>query len=138
MTNQIKKEYDELVKVIEYHNDRYYNQDDPEITDQEYDKLTQKLRQMEKEYPELVTANSPSQKITGAVKRELGIPVEHKVPMLSLLDVFNKEDVISFVEDVKKAYPNEAEELFAEAERMAKLRYKSYIRKSKEVWSEEA
>ena len=105
MTNQIKKEYDELVKVIEYHNDRYYNQDDPEITDQEYDKLTQKLRQMEKEYPELVTANSPSQKITGAVKRELGIPVEHKVPMLSLLDVFNKEDVISFVEDVKKAYP---------------------------------
>ena len=38
---------------------------------------------------------------------------------------------------VKKAYPNEAEELFAEAERMAKLRYKSYIRKSKEDWSEE-
>lgn len=104
MTN-FKKEYEELVKVIRYHNDRYYNQDDPEISDYEYDKLTQKLRKMEADHPELVTTDSPSQKITGDVKRELGIPVKHDVPMLSLLDVFDKQEVTNFVEGVLKDYP---------------------------------
>lgn len=83
MNEKIKQEYEELVKVIEYHNNLYYNEDDPEITDYEYDQLTQKLKKMEKEYPSLVTKSSPTQKITGKVKRELGISVEHKIPMLS-------------------------------------------------------
>jgi DNA ligase, NAD-dependent len=105
MNEKIKQEYEELVKVIEYHNNLYYNEDDPEITDYEYDQLTQKLKKMEKEYPSLVTKSSPTQKITGKVKRELGISVEHKIPMLSLSDVFSKDEVIDFVESVKKDYP---------------------------------
>lgn len=106
MTQEIRKEYEDLVALIEYHNDRYYNQDDPEIEDSEYDKLTQKLRKMENDYPELVTANSPTQKITGTVKRELGIPVNHQVPMLSLLDVFDKQEVVDFVNNVLASYPD--------------------------------
>lgn len=102
----LQEQYKELVDVIAYHNNRYYNEDDPEISDYEYDQLTQKLRKMEKEHPELVTPDSPSQKITGEVKRELGIPVEHKVPMLSLLDVFSHEEVSDFVKTVLETYPD--------------------------------
>lgn len=103
---EIKKEYDELVALINYHNNRYYNLDDPEIEDSEYDKLTQRLRKMEAEHPELVTPDSPTQKITGDVKRELGIKVTHEVPMLSLLDVFSEKDVRDFVASVLASYPD--------------------------------
>ena len=95
-----KNDYEKLIKEIEYHNDLYYNQDDPEISDYEYDQLTQKLRRIEKEHPEWVTKKSPSQKVGGTVKREAGISVEHKVPMLSLLDVFNLSEVEAFVDKV--------------------------------------
>lgn len=105
MNDKIKKEYEGLVEIIEYHNNLYYNEDDPEITDYEYDQLTQRLKKMEKEYPELITATSPTQKVTGKVKRELGIPVEHKIPMLSLQDVFTKEEVVEFVDSVHSQYP---------------------------------
>ncbi len=92
----IKGRIKELRKLIEYHNDRYYNQDDAEITDYEYDQLTLELRNLEKEYPEYVEKTSPTQKVGGGVKRELR-KVEHDVPVISLQDVFSKEEVYSFV-----------------------------------------
>ena len=55
----VRQEIEELRELIRYHNDRYYNQDDPEISDYEYDQLTLKLRKLEEEYPELITADSP-------------------------------------------------------------------------------
>ncbi|QSX05099.1 NAD-dependent DNA ligase LigA [Sedimentibacter sp. zth1] len=95
-------EYRSLVEQIRYHNEKYYNQDNPEITDYEYDMLMQKLKKIEKEHPELVTLDSPTQKVGGKAKREAGVLVAHRVPMLSLQDVFSKEEVYEFVNDMKR------------------------------------
>ncbi len=92
----------ELKKIIEYHNDRYYNQDNPEITDYEYDMLMQELKTLEKENPDLLTMDSPTQKVGGTAKRQAGVLVRHNVPMLSLQDVFSKEDVYHFVEEMQQ------------------------------------
>ena len=100
-----KDEYLELIKQIEYHMDRYYNQDSPEISDYEYDQLMIQLKKAEKEHPEWVTSNSPSQKIGGVAKREAGVKVTHDVPMLSIEVVFSKEEVIAWVEKVQSVYP---------------------------------
>lgn len=82
---------------IEYHNDLYYNQDQPELSDYEYDLLTRELKALEKEFPELLTKDSPTQKVGGKAKREAGVLIPHDVPMLSLQDVFSKEEVMEFV-----------------------------------------
>ena len=94
----------ELRKTLEYHIDRYYNQDDPTITDYEYDMMMQELKKLETEHPELVTPNSPTQHVGGTAKREAGVLVRHNVPMLSLQDVFTKEEVYGFVEDMKQQF----------------------------------
>ncbi|NLZ82924.1 MAG: NAD-dependent DNA ligase LigA [Clostridiales bacterium] len=96
----VRQEIEELREQIKYHNDRYYNQDDPEISDYDYDKLSQLLRKLEQEHPELDTPDSPTKNIGGKAKREAGILVRHNVPMLSLQDVFNKEEVFAFVEKI--------------------------------------
>ncbi|MBU3179581.1 NAD-dependent DNA ligase LigA [Clostridium psychrophilum] len=83
--------------LIKYHSDRYYNQDDPEISDYEYDQLMLTLKKMEKEHPELVTLDSPTIVVGGSAKRKAGVLVKHNVPMLSLQDVFTKEDIYSYV-----------------------------------------
>lgn len=93
---------EELKKELNYHIDRYYNQDDPVITDYEYDMMMQELKKLEAENPELVTPDSPTQRVGGSAKREAGVLVKHRVPMLSLQDVFSKEEVIAFVDDMKK------------------------------------
>lgn len=98
----IKQEIEELREQLKYHNDRYYNQDDPEISDYDYDQLSLKLRKLEQEHPEYATSESPTQKVGGTAKREAGVLVKHNVPMLSLQDVFDKEEVISFVEKIQK------------------------------------
>ena len=99
---EVKEKIDQLKQTIEYHIDRYYNQDDPEITDYEYDQLMQELKKLEAENPELVTLDSPTQRVGGSAKREAGVLVEHNVPMLSLQDVFDKADVYRFVEEMQK------------------------------------
>lgn len=98
----IKEEVKTLREQIEYHSNRYYNMDAPEITDYEYDMLMQRLKQIEKEHPELVDASSPTQKVGGNAKREAGVLVRHNVPMLSLQDVFSKEEVMSFVAEMQE------------------------------------
>ena len=94
--------YKELKATIEYHNDRYYNQDNPEITDYEYDMMMQELKGLEQKHPEYITSDSPTQKVGGSAKREAGVLVRHNVPMLSLQDVFSKEDVDAFVADMQE------------------------------------
>lgn len=100
------QEYVSLIDKINYHMDRYYNMDEPEISDYEYDQLMIQLKKAEKDHPEWITSESPSQKIGGVAKREAGVKVEHDVPMLSIEDVFSKEDVRTWVEKVKQLHPD--------------------------------
>ncbi len=90
-----KKRVKELTKIIRYHNELYYNQDSPEIEDFEYDALTRELKAIEKEYPELITPDSPTQKV-GGVAQSLFSPVNHSVKMESLQDVFSFEELVEF------------------------------------------
>lgn len=99
------KRAQELRELIEYHNEKYYNQDEPEIEDFEYDALTRELKQLEKEFPQLVSEDSPTQKVGGAAQGKFS-PVEHAVKMESLQDVFDKEEVVSFVNGVKEQFPD--------------------------------
>lgn len=97
-----KTRIDELRAQIEYHSNRYYNEDNPEISDYEFDMLMQELKKLEEEHPEYASDNSPTKKVGGTAKREAGVLVRHNVPMLSLQDVFSKEDVLLFVEEMQQ------------------------------------
>lgn len=103
---EVQERIEQLRRELEYHIDRYYNQDDPEISDYEYDRLMQELKKLEKEHPELVTKDSPTQKVGGSAKREAGVLVEHNVPMLSLQDVFERGEVENFVAEMQKQLEN--------------------------------
>ena len=85
----------ELQQEIDYHSRRYYDDDAPEIEDDEFDALTRELRQLEEAFPMLVTADSYTQKVHGELSR-LFTPVEHEVPLGSLQDVFSLEEVREF------------------------------------------
>ena len=71
----IKQELASLRKEIRYHNNRYYNMDNPEISDYEYDKLMLRLKEIEGRYPELITKNSPTQMVGGNALRTAGVLV---------------------------------------------------------------
>ncbi len=92
---EAKKRASQLTKEIRHHNELYYNQDAPEISDFEYDALTRELKSIEKEYPELITPDSPTQKVGGAALK-LFSPVAHAVKMESLQDVFSIEELREF------------------------------------------
>lgn len=98
----IKEKIDSLKQKIVYYNDKYYNENESEVSDYEYDQLTIALKTLEKEYPEYLTSDSPTQQVGGIAKREAGKLVKHNVPMLSLQDVFTKEEVIDFVKKMQK------------------------------------
>ena len=93
----IKKKIKELRQLVEYHNNKYYNEDDSQISDYEYDKISLELRNLESKYPELIDKNSPTKKVGGTVKRELK-KIEHDLPVISLQDVFSKGEVINFLD----------------------------------------
>lgn len=101
-----KEAYEQLKQTIEYHMDLYYNQNTNEITDFEYDGLMQQLKEMEREHPEWVTEDSPTQKIGGEAKREAGVTITHHVPMLSIQDLFSKDEVTAWVAKVKELHPD--------------------------------
>lgn len=96
-----KKRIEDLRKQIEYHSDKYYNQDNPEISDFEYDMLLAELKNLEMLNPDLIEATSPTQKVIGKVKEGFN-EVQHEVPMLSLQDVFTKEDIYAFDRKMKE------------------------------------
>jgi len=97
MNMSVEERIKELKNIIKYHSDRYYNEDNEEISDYEYDQLMIELKAIEKEHPELVTLDSPTLIVGGSAKRKAGVLVKHNVPMLSLQDVFTKEDVYDYV-----------------------------------------
>ena len=96
-----KARIEELRKVIEYHNKRYYDDDDPEISDFEYDMLNNELKNLEKQFPEFITADSNTQKVGGHVKEGFS-EVTHEVPLQSLQDVFSIEELEEFDKRVRK------------------------------------
>ena len=102
----VKQRMDQLYALVEYHANRYYNDDDPEISDFEYDALTRELRKLEAENPLFARADSlATRRVGGTAKREFR-KVAHDVPVISLQDVFSKEDVMAFVERVKQQFPD--------------------------------
>ena len=96
-----KKRIKELRKTIEYHNKKYYDDDEPEISDFEYDMLSNELKNIEKQYPELITKDSNTQKVGGHVKKGFK-EVEHEVPLQSLQDIFDFDELIEFDNRIKK------------------------------------
>ena len=101
--DNVKEEIDRLRREIEYHNKKYYDEDEPEISDYEYDKLTQRLKKLEKEHPEYVTDDSPTRKVGGHSKNIFN-QVTHDVQMQSLQDVFSFDDVKDFVFKMQREY----------------------------------
>lgn len=84
-----------LREQLAHHNYRYYVLDDPEVPDAEYDRLMSALRELEAAHPDLVTPDSPTQRVSGEPSREFG-EVVHRVPMLSLDNAFTEEDIRNF------------------------------------------
>lgn len=99
---ELKDEYLKLCDKINYHNDRYYNKDDPEISDYEYDMLLRRLEIMEKKYPELADLGSPVSHVGGKASEKFS-PVEHKVPMISLHDSFSHDELFDFDRRVRES-----------------------------------
>ena len=97
--SKIKAELIQLRKEIKYHNKKYYDDDAPEISDYEYDKLMHRLKEIEAEFPEFITATSPTQIVGGTAKRTAGKLISHDIQMLSLQDVFSREEVEDFIND---------------------------------------
>jgi DNA ligase (NAD+) len=93
--NEAKKRIDELRKLINYHNHRYYVLDSPEISDAEYDKLMKELQRLEEEYPQFLTPDSPTQRVGAAPVEAFGV-VEHQIPMLSLGKAFSQEELLAW------------------------------------------
>ena len=96
-----KKRIKELKKITEYHAKKYYDDDSPEISDFEYDMLMLELRNLEKEYPDLITSDSLTQHVGGTVKEGFE-KVEHEVPLQSLQDIFDFNELYAFDERVRK------------------------------------
>lgn len=100
-----KKRIDELTELLNYHNRKYYIEDDPEIEDYEYDALMRELRSLEEDFPEFLSPASPSQRVGGAPISDFK-KVTHTVQMGSLQDVFSYEQVREFVERIYRTVDN--------------------------------
>ena len=96
---------DELSRQLEYHNDLYYNMDEPEISDFEYDKMLRELEELEEEFPELRLPTSPTNRVGGSAGEKFS-PVVHSVPMESLHDSFSAEEIRDFDRRVKEVAPD--------------------------------
>ena len=100
-----EKRIEELVKIINYHNDLYYNSDSPEIEDFEYDRLLRELENLEAEFPEFAKPDSPTNRVGGSAGEKFS-PVTHAVPMESLHDSFSHDELRQFDKRVKEIAPD--------------------------------
>ena len=99
---EAKKRIIELRAILEYHARKYYDEDSPEISDYEYDMLMNELKALEREFPEFITKDSLTQKVGGNVKEGFE-KVEHEVPLQSLQDVFDYEEIYDFDRRMRKS-----------------------------------
>lgn len=108
MDHPLNKRIQELRSQLHYHNYRYYVLDDPEISDAQYDRLLRELEDLESKHPEWITPDSPTQRV-GAQPADKFQSVAHSIPMLSLENGFNSEDVLEFDRRIKRFLKNEQE-----------------------------
>ncbi|MGH2723855.1 MAG: NAD-dependent DNA ligase LigA [Actinomycetota bacterium] len=106
--SEAKRRVEELRDVVNYHDYRYHVLDDPEVSDAEYDELMRELRGLEEEFPELITPDSPTQRV-GGQPTELFAPARHRVPMLSLDNAFSWEELEAWGARVMRALGREAD-----------------------------
>lgn len=104
--NPFSKQINKLKTEIAHHDHAYYVLEKPDISDAEYDKLLEKLKQLEKENPDLITNDSPTQRVSGTPVSTFG-QVKHKVPMLSLDNTYSEEEVVAWSERIKKSLPDQ-------------------------------
>ena len=97
----VKARIEELRRLIHYHNYRYYVLDSPEISDAEYDRLFRELVELEKSHADLVTPNSPTQRVGAPPLEQFGT-VRHRTPMLSLSNAFSEEELLAFDQRIKR------------------------------------
>jgi DNA ligase (NAD+) len=107
--SEAKRRVEELRDLINYHDYRYYVLDDPEASDAEYDELMRELRTHEEEFPELITPDSPTQRVGGQRAAELFAPVQHRVPMLSLDNAFSWEELNAWGKRVERVVGRQAD-----------------------------
>ncbi|MCK5653716.1 MAG: NAD-dependent DNA ligase LigA [Dehalococcoidia bacterium] len=101
-----KKRVGKLREQINYHNHRYYVLDSPEISDAEYDALMAELRRLEEEHPELITPESPTQRVGAAPVEAFGV-VEHPLPLLSLSNVFSYDELLAWHKRISNLVPGQ-------------------------------
>lgn len=101
---EISREMRELEETLEYNSRLYYELDAPIMQDEEYDALFRRLVELENEYPELASPNSPTKRVGGKVSERFN-KVRHTVPMDSFGDIFSEEEIYEFVDKIKKDYP---------------------------------
>ena len=100
------EEIAQLRELIRYHDRKYYVEAAPEISDLEYDRLMQRLKELEAKHPELITPDSPTQRVGGEPVPEL-TPVEHLVPMLSIDNTYSRDELRAYAARVHKLLPGE-------------------------------
>ena len=105
---KVRAEAETLRARLNYHNYRYYVLDDPEISDAEYDAMLRRLEALESKYPEIVTLDSPTQRV-GAAPSGKFAPVRHRRPMMSLSNAMNADEMIEFDKRLKRLLKNEEE-----------------------------
>jgi len=110
---KIRKRIESIRDQLNYHNVRYYVYDDPEITDSEYDKLLRELQALEKEYPEAITPDSPTQRVGAQPLKSFG-EIKHKIPMLSLANAMNENELRDFDKRVRDTLDTDKVEYAAE------------------------
>jgi DNA ligase (NAD+) len=99
--NNISRQIEELRNLIRQHDYFYYSLDDPKISDFEYDKLFKQLQALENAYPQFISKDSPTQRVSGSVSSTFN-KIKHKIPMFSLDNSYSTEDVLQWYERVKK------------------------------------
>src|SRR4051794_8984204 len=102
---EAKARHARLVEEIRSHDYAYYVQAKPTISDPEYDRLYRELLDLEKQFPDLVTPDSPSQRVGGEPLTEFK-PVQHLSPMMSLDNTYSQDEVREFVARVQRLLPN--------------------------------
>ena len=107
----IKKEYQDKIKKLEKHNELYYSNDKPLISDKEYDDLKFSILDLEKKYKFLNNKSSPSKKVGFKPSKNFQ-KQKHKVPMLSLSNIFDKEDLINFEKKIKNYLDFSSNQIF--------------------------
>ncbi len=101
----MKQRIDELIKIINKASEEYYTNDNPTITDQEYDDYYHELEKLEQQYPELIREDSPTKRVGGKIIDEFK-KVSHEIPMMSLGDIFSEDEIFEFDQRIKKPIPN--------------------------------